>query len=371
MNSFDTLFMSDFIVLDRRTLNTLCLFYDKLFLHDYFGVYAAIYDSESYALIDRDDPEMVAVSWDYARQLNPETVALLRPVHRNALDSLVLKGVAQAFGFKTGRFGPTFLIRYAAQYAAFVRATAPLMHGGALAMCHTGKNPWSPVQGMRGVNLDLGCVETESQRSFEIAKENNRRACLFEQEYHRLPLISDSSSDPLPWDRSENLLSAALAMCAIPAQVPTVGDVPPGLVLEARSTLEKELTAFRRTLVETAWELGQAARSSARDNVISLATLYYESRIEPVVADLAQQLRGEQTKLRRTFLERALDNSVLVAKALDPTEPYSKWELLASSTKSLLDVQESRDSKAKITSPFEYLIKLPEVMGRRGEETAA
>ena len=73
-------------------------------------------------------------------------------------------------------------------------------------------------------------------------------------------------------------------------------------------------------------------------------------------------MESENDKLMRKLLERGVDKTVLLAKALDPTEPYSKWELLASGIKSLLDIDNATQEKAKITSPYEFLVRLPQVL---------
>jgi len=357
------LYFTDFVVRNKRTLNTLCLFYDRLFIHDYFGLLMCVDNKEEYDRLQGCSDWGMDLLWGIARGLSQEQITLFRSASENEFDALVLKGVGQGLGCATGTFSPTFVLRFAKQYAAFLRDTHALFLENALAFCQTLQNPHLPAVRLEdGVKLDLSCSDDENRKSLEQARRNNVRACLFEQDYHRIPLVSDAEQDLVPWDRSRDLLTAALATTSIAARVPTLADVPAEELLEVRLKLKDELPPFRAAVTKAAWEIAAASRESSMAEVMRLAQLYYETQVEPSINDVERKLASENARMRRKFLERSVDGTVLVAKALDPTEPYSKWELIGSGLKSLLDLDEGLQNKAQIRSAYEYLVKLPSVL---------
>lgn len=357
------LYLSDFLVSNRQTLNTLCLFYDKLFIHDYFGLFGGLYEKSSYESMDRNDPKSIDFLWKTAAGLDEESQAYFRSAHENALDAYILKGVAQAFRFGPGVFSPSFVIKYAKQYSKFIRQNYPLISHGVLAMCESSHNPFhpahNPTKDVNDSSFDLRRSQMESLQALEAAKNHNKLACMHDQERFKLPLVSDSPEDTLRWDRSKDLLTTALILTAVPARVPAIADVPAETILEAREKLNSTLPVFRTAMLKAAWEIGSAARGSTMEEVKSLGRLYYETQITPAVEEIEHQIESEQRKLKQKLFTRGLDQAVLVAKALDPTDHFSKWELLGSGLKSLLDMEESKQNKVEIKSPYEYLIQLP------------
>lgn len=354
---YTALYMSDFFVRARHTLNTLCLFYDRLFLHDYFGIFICL-DNYSH-LQGSSDAELDGV-WAVAGGLDSETKAYLRRASKTKFDGIVLKGVAQGLGCSTGPFSPAFLISFAHDYAAFLRHAQPFFEEGVMAMCQSRNNPFHPTYRLEGgVKLSQDCTDEQNAESLRLSVQNNKRACLFEQKHHELPLISDSEEDQIRWDRTKDLLATALLLATVPVHVPTISEAPAERVLQAREQLRDLLPPFRSVILKATWEIGQACRESSMEEALSLARLYAETQIEPVAREIAKKLKAEDTKLRHKLLKAGIDKTILLAKAVDPTEPLSKWDLVGSGLKSLLDVDESRQIKHELNSPYEFLVRLP------------
>jgi hypothetical protein len=93
--------------------------------------------------------------------------------------------------------------------------------------------------------------------------------------------------------------------------------------------------------------------------VVRLAGLYYGTNIEPAVESMRSKLLSEEDKLLGRLVERGIDSTTLLVKALDPSEPYSKWELLGSGLKAALDIDRSRGVRRRVRGPYEYLVRLP------------
>ncbi len=281
----------------------------------------------------------------------------------NLFDATVLKGVAQGLGCQSGNFTPTFVVHFAGSVANFLRQSLPLFHSDVLCFCQTLRNPWHPATRLEGgVRLNLAVSDQDNLASLEMSRKNNMRGCMFEQQYHSLPLVSDREEDVLRWDRDADLLMMALAETAITSVVPTISEVPPEEILTAREKLADLLPPFRLALTKAAWEIATAARGSSRKEVIDLGQLYFRTRIQPAVDEIESKLKSEDKKLKRKLLERGIDKTVLVAKALDPTEPLSKWDLVGSSLKSVLDVDASLQERAHIKSPYEFLVRVPRAL---------
>ena len=349
--------MSDFFVRARHTLNTLCLFYDRLFLHDYFGIFISL---DSYPYLQGSTDDELDVVWAFAGGLDSQTKAYLRQASETQFDGIVLKGVAQGLGCSTGPFSPTFLIKFAREYTAFLRHAQPFFAEGVMAMCQSRENPFHPIHSLQGaVKLREDCADEQNAESLRRSVQNNKRACLFEQQHHKLPLISDAEEDQVRWDRAEDLLATALLLATVPVRVPTISEAPAEQVLSAREQLKDLLPAFRSAILKATWEIGQACRESSMEEAMSLARLYADTQIEPVARDIEKKLKAEDTKLRHKLLRSSIDNTILFAKAIDPTEPLSKWDLVGSGLKSLLDVDELRQIKHELNSPYEFLVRLP------------
>src|SRR5689334_15673016 len=101
---YTALYISDFFVRARDTLNTLCLFYDRLFLHDYFGIFNCL---DRYSHLQGSTDAEMDVLWAIAGGLDSETKHHFRKACHTHFDALVLKGVAQGLGCSTGAFSPT------------------------------------------------------------------------------------------------------------------------------------------------------------------------------------------------------------------------------------------------------------------------
>src|SRR6266404_394071 len=142
--SLDALYMSDFFIRNKHTLNTMCLFYDRVFLHDYFGVFICVDTKESYNHFQSGDEKLLEYSWSIAGGLDEETKAYFRKASSSPFEGFVLKGVAQGLGFDTGRFSPSFVIKYAKEYASFLQDTHVLFTEQVLAFCQTERNPYLP-----------------------------------------------------------------------------------------------------------------------------------------------------------------------------------------------------------------------------------
>ena len=302
-------------------------------------------------------------SWLTGSRLPENAMKDFGTLHEDAFDGYVLKGVLQGLSYPRKPYHPSVVVRFAKEYSSFLKAAKPFIAANVLAMCESSKNPHHPKNVCYGesIILDTNCSIEDSIDSLAAAQENNKRACMFDQDYFQLPLVSDSQEDLVRWDRAKDLLATAILLAALPSRVPTIADQPAEVILEARERLNSTLPAFRQALLKGAWEVAKATRSSDRDEVMAAAKLYYETQIEPVLRDIEGDLNTENARLRRSLLEKGVDKTVLVAKAIDPTEPYSKWELLGSGLKSLLDIDESTAKKEQIRSPYEFLIRLPHV----------
>jgi hypothetical protein len=347
----------------------MCLFYDRVFLHDYFGVFICVDSKGSYDSFQGLDEALLRYSWSVAGGLDEETKTYFRTATNSPFEGFVLKGVAQGLGFNTGRFSPTFVIQFAKEFSSFLHDTHELFNDQVLSFCQTSENPYLPSARLEGgVKVDLRCADAENEASLSQSVQNNKHACLFEQEYHKLPLISDSEEDLVRWDRAKDLLTTALLLAAIPSRVPTIGKITGEQILEIREKLKDSLPPFRKAMLNSAWEIAKAAREASLAEVESLARLYYSTQIEPSLTEIEGKLKSENARLRHKLLERGIDKTVLLAKAIDPTEPLSKWELLGSGLKSLLDVDETNKHKHEIKSPYEFLIKLPSVVRNLSSE---
>lgn len=356
---FHALYMSDFFIRSRHTLNTLCLFYDRLFLHDYFGIFACVL-KDTYPHLQDRNPAALDMGWVIARGLESETKEHLRGACETEFDSIVLKGVAQGLGCSTGSFSPSFVIEFARQYAAFLRDTQPLFAENVMALCQSRENPFHPIHRLEGgVRLRIDFTDEQNIRSIKLSVENNKRACVFEQEKHKLPLISDSEEDQIRWDRAKDLLTTALLLATLPVRVPTILAVPAEEIVAAREKLKDLLPPFRSAILKATWEIGQACRESSMDEALSLARLYAETQIAPAVHEVERKLKSEDRGLKHKLLKEGIDTTMLMAKAVDPTEPFSKWDLLGSGLKSLLDIDETRQIKHELRSPYEFLVHLP------------
>ncbi|MQY55979.1 MAG: hypothetical protein GH152_01930 [Dehalococcoidia bacterium] len=320
-----------------------------------------IYDNYEKASKGLIDP-----NWAIAGGLDSETKRYLKSAFETGFDNFVLKGVSQGLGCATGKFSPTFVLNFAKTYIDFLRANRVLFFEDVLCFCQSLRNPLHPAHRLEGgVKLDLSCSQKENFDSLSKALLNNKYACLFEQEYHRLPLVSDSEEDLLRWDRAKDLLTTALLLTAIPARVPTISEVTADEILEAREKLRDLLPPFRSSILKAAWEIAKASRETSQKEVMGLAQLYYETNIVPSIFEIESKIKSESKKLFRKLIEQGVDKATLVAKALDPTEPFSKWDLIGSGLKSLLDIDSSWQSKVKIKGPYEFLIRLPSVIRRK------
>lgn len=276
MSALKALYISDFFPRNRRTLNTLCLFYDRLLIHDYFGIFICIDNKATYDRLQLNDEKEIKFLWDMAGGLDRESKAYLKSACASEFDALVLKGVAQGLGCQTGKFSPRFVIKFAKQYTAFLRENRDLFFSEVLSLSQSLKNPHHPAHILEGgVKLDISCSDKENEESLSKSVLNNQRGCLFLQEYYKLPLVSDSEIDMLRWDREKDLLTTALALSAISARVPTIADVPASDILAAREELRDFLPPFRTSMLEAAWEIAKASREASMPEVLQLAKLYY------------------------------------------------------------------------------------------------
>lgn len=366
MKDLCTLYMSDFLVRNRRTLNTLCLFYDRVFLHDYFGIFICVENQDYYDNFQTTSKKRIDFTWRIAGGFDLQTKAYLQGAFDTDFDNVVLKGVAQGLGCATGKFSPTFVLDFAKTYADFLRTNRVLFFEDVMCFCQTLRNPFHPAHRLEGaVKLDLRCSEKENFDSLSKAVLNNKYACLFEQEYHEIPLVSDSEEDLIRWDRTKDLLTTALLLTAIPSRVPTISDVPAEEILEAREKLRDLLPPFHSSILKAAWEIAKASRETSKKEAMELGRLYYETHIEPSIFEIESKIKSENKKVFRRLIERGVDKTVLVAKGLDPTESFSKWDLIGSGLKSLLDIDSSWQSKVEIKSPYEFLIRLPSIVRRK------
>lgn len=362
MDELVALYFSDFFIVNRRTINTLCLFYDRVFLHDYFGIFAAV-EKDSIPSSDSTNPSLLKFNWDIARGLTPEHLLYFISAEKNEFDALILKGVAQGLGFHTGNFSPSFVIQFARSYGRFLRQNYNLFTENVLCLCQTSNNPFHPIHNLEGgVKLKLDASEKENLESLNQARLNNVKACIFEESYHRLPLISDEESSIRRWDRDVELLTMALLEAAIPSMVPTIQDVPADEILQARERLKDYLPPFRLALKNAAWDIAAAARSATRKEMLELGNLYFHTKIEPTIKQIEMKLAAEDKRLKRKLLERGIDTTVLLAKAVDPTERFSKWDLFGSGLKSLLDIDNSLQIRKETQSSYEYLVRLPRLL---------
>lgn len=368
MSVLKALYVSDFFPRNRRTLNTLCLFYDRLLIHDYFGIFGCLLDKATYEHLQSDDEREIKFFWDMAGGLDEESKTYLKSAGRSGFDALVLKGVAQGLGCRTGKFSPTFVIKFAERYATFLRENRDLFFSDVLGLSQNLNNPHHPAHLLEGgARLDISCSDKQNTESLSKSILNNKMGCLFLQEHYKLPLVSDSEADMLRWDRQKDLLATALSLSAVSARVPTIADVPAADILAAREKLRDFLPPFRTAMLEAAWEIAKASRETSMSEVVKLAQLYYETRIEPTVNEIERKIALENSKLFRKLLERFIDKTALVAKSIDPTEKFSKWDLIASGLKSLLDIDSSRQTKTEIRGPYEFLVRLPKELRQMHE----
>ena len=362
MAPLEALYISNFLITNKRLMNTLALFYDRVFLHDYFGIFICVDNPGSYRALQELSSVAHRITGEKAYRRIKNHRELQHLLEDDPFGFFIFKGVSEAFGYKTGNFNPAFLLEFITIYANFLHEYRELFFADILMFCHSSNNPHHPVNHAREIKIQPGVSIRESELSFRKAVENNKLCCLFEQEYHELPLISDSDEDLLRWDRSKDLLTLSLAMQSIHARVPTIEDIPVEIIIEARDKLKDLLIPFRQSLLKAAWEIAKAAKTSKKEEIDALATLYYETQIEPSINDVVHKISTEKGALFRKLLSHSIDKTTLIAKALDPTETFSKWDLISSGLKTALSINEANVKMAHITSPYEYLAILPDYL---------
>lgn len=347
MKEFEALYFSDFLIQNKRTLNTLALYYDRIFLHDYFGLAPGI------------------DSFLYGRNVGTEYLSSIN--ESEYIDAYVLKGIWQTFERSGVRYNPSSIRTFSKKYSQFIKNNLELINSNVLCFCHSTRNPYSPLNPNNfmfsvGATITDDISEKETLASINQERELNKKSCLFEQDFHKLPLISDTEEDLVRWDRSADLLSTSIIMSAIPAAVPTLSDVPVAAILETREKLKEFLQLFRKAILQGAWEVAKIARNQSKQEIDEAARLYYETNIHPILDEVEDNLSRENDKLRKKLLERTIDKTVMAAKYMDPTEAQSKWDLVGSGLKSLLDIDASVQSKIVKRSPYEYLVRLPKAL---------
>ena len=112
-------------------------------------------------------------------------------------------------------------------------------------------------------------------------------------------------------------------------------------------------------MLKVAWNISQAAKSGSKDEVVSTAKLYYHTHVEPIVEDLTNKLTNDNKSWFKKVLEKSVDKTMLIFKAIDPTETTSKWDLLGEGLKTIFQIDTAKKEREKIRSPYEYLIRLP------------
>lgn len=192
--------------------------------------------------------------------------------------------------------------------------------------------------------------------------------CAAASERYDLPLVGCSKyeiTDSSVVKSDIQKLSTILALKTINLCLPSLRECTPHEILEVRDELKDYLNPFWRHMKRLSFQLNlliNEHESNKIEDINHEAEFLIQSLIVPNIEQLNEVIEQENRTFFRNIFRKTINSTTIVAKIFDPTETYSKWDLIGKGIHGIMDINESNLEKCDKRSAIAYLIKIPKTI---------
>jgi len=164
-------------------------------------------------------------------------------------------------------------------------------------------------------------------------------------------------------------MSTFLASRALHLALPGLSPLYPEEILEVRDKLSDELHSFRRSMLRLSMTLRtllKAHPSPSKEDILREADFLLDTMVKPDLEEVKNRIQKENARVFRRLLRRAVGATIVAAKILDPTETFSKWDLVKRGFDILLKDKPIPSDQAMTLG---FLVKLPAEIQKMRRQT--